>query len=479
MGLIAVGLFMLVCPPEFVSAKPPGPTGSESAEIVPSQAELQLMAKINEARKNPLQTAGELGLDPQTVLEQRPELKEILINGLPPLKFNENLYTAALMHTRDMLAQKYYASISEDGRTVSERMNESGYIASASGENLGMLAFINFLPAELAVSLIFENMFRDELSPDKKCPINILNPGFIDIGVYLGTGSWVLQSTKYNVYLATCDFGNDGVTYPEQVLIALINQARSNPIKTAAALGMDLSRLFENRLDLFTVLNRGLPPVNFSQRLYTAARGHVLDMLEKDYFSHISPDGGTLSERLIEQGYEAIAFGEAIGAIISDSIENSVVALNILFENQFKAEFTYESIDKLLLLNPYFNEIGAGFEREKISGGEDASIEENNFMVVFDLAETIIEKPRVLGVVYRDINPDGNYSPGEGIGSIMVQIIEKSQGIVNEVETDLSGSFSVEMEPGCYTARVIREDEVFDKNFEINEFNKFIEIKIE
>lgn len=478
MALMAAILLILVGPVGSVSGEAYEPMGTEDSEIIPSQVELQLMAKINEARKNPLQTVAGLGLDPQTVLQQRPELKEILINGLPPLEINENLYTAAEMHTRDMLAQHYYSSTSADGRTVSDRMTESGYMPTACGENLGMLAFIHFLPPEKAVALIFENMLRDELSPDQKRPVNILNPNFKDIGVYLGTGSWVLESTKYNVYLASCDFGNDGVTYSDQVLIALINQARHNPVKIAEALGMDKGKLFENRLDLVSVLSHGLSPVTFNHGLYNAARGHVRDMLEKGYVSHISPDGKTPEDRLAEQDYEAITCGEAIGSVISGSIDISHIALEMLFEKQFHAEFTHNSIKDLVILNPDYNEIGVGFQSKKTVNAGSAA-EENNSIVVFDLANRIIEKPCFFGVVYRDIDSDGNYGPGEGIANIKVQIVDELKTIVNEMETDLSGSFYAEIEPDCYTARVICHDTAYEKKFEINELNRFIEMQVQ
>ena len=461
-------------------AQQTGPEEAGTSKIVPSRAELQLLGRINQARKNPLQAAANLGLDPQAVLEQWPELKGVLVNGLPPLQFNENLYTAAMMHSEDMTAQKYYSGISPDGRTVRERMAESGYLPSAAGESLGMLAFINFLPSETAVQVIFENMLKDELNPDTKIQRNILNPAFKDVGVYLGTGSWILGSKRYNVYLSTCDFGNEGLNYSERVLIALINQARANPIKTAASIGMDMEKLFENRPDLFAVLNRGLPPVSFNHQLYKASRNHLLDMLKNDYFSHVSPDGKTAAERLADQGYEAIMQDESLGSLLTGSIGNHLIAFKTLFENKFKEEFTYESTDQLVMLNPEYNEIGVGFD-SKIVHPTENSPEKNHYLMVLELAKSEFKKPNVFGVIYSDVDLDGMYDPGEGIGRIKVRVMDESgKKVIREVSTDISGSFTTEIAPGCYNAKVVYGERTYGKAFVINSAGSgYIEIKVE
>ncbi|PIP47097.1 MAG: hypothetical protein COX16_06190, partial [Deltaproteobacteria bacterium CG23_combo_of_CG06-09_8_20_14_all_51_20] len=47
--------------------------------------ERELFNLINEARIAPLAMAAKLNMDPEKVLADLPELKDILINGLPPL----------------------------------------------------------------------------------------------------------------------------------------------------------------------------------------------------------------------------------------------------------------------------------------------------------------------------------------------------------------------------------------------------------
>jgi uncharacterized protein YkwD len=59
---------------------------------------------------------------------------------------------------------------------------------------------------------------------------------------------------------------------------------------------------------LFQAINRvrrahGLRPVVPSPRLHRAARNHSADMLARDYFSHTSPTGSTLLDRILRSGF--------------------------------------------------------------------------------------------------------------------------------------------------------------------------------
>ena len=75
----------------------------------PSADETVLLQMINEARKAPLTTATSLGMDPDKILMDFPELEEMLTNGIPPLTFDPNLYNAAFQHNMDMIENDYYS----------------------------------------------------------------------------------------------------------------------------------------------------------------------------------------------------------------------------------------------------------------------------------------------------------------------------------------------------------------------------------
>ena len=85
-------------------------------------------------------------------------------------------------------------------------------------------------------------------------------------------------------------------TYEQQVL-TLVNQRRAN---------------------WATCGSQSYPPVpalTWNQSLGNAARGHSVDMADKNYFSHTSKDGRTFVQRIVAAGYSPYrALGENIAA---------------------------------------------------------------------------------------------------------------------------------------------------------------------
>ena len=49
-----------------------------------------------------------------------------------------------------------------------------------------------------------------------------------------------------------------------------------------------------------------------NDKLQCAARGHSLDMVERDFFDHVSPDGGQMTDRASAVGYDYYVLGENI-----------------------------------------------------------------------------------------------------------------------------------------------------------------------
>ena len=209
---------------------------ASAAEVVPSPQDEALLALINQARQNPLAVAASMGMDPEKILKDLPELEKILKEGLPPVTFNGKLFEAARAHTADMFANGYYSHVSPDGRGYDARIKDSGYPAFATGESLGMLTFANFINPKDAARFLFEYMFWDELDPSRKEKRNILDPSLKEAGVSVDTGVLSLGGVLWNVYLATCDFGTV-LSEPEGELLQLINQARANPLGVARNLG--------------------------------------------------------------------------------------------------------------------------------------------------------------------------------------------------------------------------------------------------
>jgi len=325
-----------------------------------STYEEELLQLINQARANPLSVAESLGMDPDQVIADLPDMYDILTEGLTPLSFNEKLYAAATAHALDMLENSYFSHDSLDGRTYDDRIRETGYALVLSGEVIESLAFSNFIDPDSAASILFEKIFRDELDPERVEARNIFNPELKDLGISFRAGTLEMAEGVFNVYLIVCDFAS-APSLVEMELLELINQAREDPLTVAASLDMDTDQILEDLPELYEILTEGLPPLNFNKNLYAAARDHIQDMLENGYYGHISLDGRSFEDRIIESGYEPVATGESLGILWFSEFIEPVEAARSIFENMFRAELDPSMKEQRNILNPDLKEVGIGF----------------------------------------------------------------------------------------------------------------------
>ncbi|MHB8910682.1 MAG: CAP domain-containing protein [Syntrophales bacterium] len=180
-----------------------------------SGPEAGLLHLINQTRENPLAAAAALGMDPQQILADLPELRDILTQGLPPLTFSGDLYRAARAHAEDMLAKGYYSPDSSDGRTYVDRIRETGYNPLEAGEYMG-LQCLGTDPVEAVndkvdwiARRIFEMYFIRELRPNSTERRIILNADLKDVGISLvmGTSNELGGICGDFVLLMVADFG--------------------------------------------------------------------------------------------------------------------------------------------------------------------------------------------------------------------------------------------------------------------------------
>jgi uncharacterized protein YkwD len=123
-----------------------------------------------------------------------------------------------------------------------------------------------------------------------------------------------------SVLLTGCGGGGDD-TAAEPAAV----QSSGAPIQ-AAETACGLARFVEESLervngwrargaDCGTFGNLGpAPPLAWSNALAAAAAGHSADMARRNYFSHTSPEGATMVERVDAAGYRWSALAENIAA---------------------------------------------------------------------------------------------------------------------------------------------------------------------
>jgi len=321
----------------------------EESTIVPSAQELRLLELINEARRSPLDIAVSLGMDREQILRDLPEMNSILINGMEPLKLNEDLGITAAAHNNDMFARNYYSSASPEGICFEDRISgKSDQRVLLTGESLGMVSFKNFMNPDDAVSVIFENMLRDELNPQRVEKRNILNPDLQEIGISFKSGKLNFGDEKRNIYLIVCDFAI--FLYPEkveQLLYDAVNEVRSNS-------------------DNSVVYNA---PLAINDCLTDAAKGHMADMRGNIFFSHNSLDGKTALDRVYDYGYKSVYLNEVIGAFIFDGFMDPMKGARILLDRMISDNIE-KNVGRWGIFDPSLTDMGIAFDAIFIKTGE-------------------------------------------------------------------------------------------------------------
>ena len=104
-------------------------------------------------------------------------------HGLPRLKLNKKLSSAARRHARDMVRRDYFAHDSLGGGTFVDRIRRSGYMKGASswsvGENLAWGS--NERSAPRAITSMWMNSAGHRA--------NILSPAFREVGIGFAMGA--------------------------------------------------------------------------------------------------------------------------------------------------------------------------------------------------------------------------------------------------------------------------------------------------
>lgn len=394
-----------------------------SEEPVYSEEEASLLELINEARKDPLGMAESLGIARETVLQDLPELNAVLKRGLAPLRFSDSLYRAATGHTKDMTANIYYSHNSLDGRTYSERIRKSGYLAAVCGESLGMVAFQNFMDTAEAVRIIFESIFLAELDPETTKARNILNPVITEAGIAFGSGQFTAGGSTLNAYLTTLDFGKPVVDTEaiELILVGMLNSARNDPSQALLSAGIDSERAEQAYGDLAWALTLPLAPLAWDEKLHGTATAHNRDMRDKLYYGIVSPDGSTPFERVASTGYAPARVGESLGVLDVTQADNAFDAARRLYEIVLKYDVDPQSGVQRNIFDPFMSEVGIEIETAFYDPG-DGDDQFLFYVVVADFARPLDLRPFVMGTVYEDRNENGFIDEDEGIPGLKITL---------------------------------------------------------
>ena len=242
-------------------------------------------------------------------------------------------------------------------------------------------------------------------------------------------------------------------TNEEQYYLELINRARANPtaeaIRMATTTDPDVLGAYG-----YTGVNLVLmqtqfaliapqPPLSMNATLLAAARAHSQNMFQNNYQGHTGPDG-VITSRLA--AYTTGANGWSIGENVY-SYSKSVWYGHAGFEVDWGGSPATGGMQtppghRENIHSAVFREIGVGV----VLGSQPGNPGVGPQLVTQDFGMTGGLLPFVTGVVYRDLNSNGFYDPGEGVGGVTVTIA----GVNTYAVTASSGGYSVPVPNGNY-----------------------------
>ncbi len=302
---------------------------------------------------------------------------------------------------------------------------------------------------------------------------------------------WIAFFVVFGLSLPVCSQAAEP-SDEEQYLLELINRARMNPAAEGEWLANHPDRFIQNSYEYFSVDLNALiqefktyspvPPLAFNPALIEAARRHSKDLKDNHFQDHTGSDGSTGGDRLTEAGYDWWSYGENVFSYVEnvDHAHAGFLAdwgVPDLGHRKNTLEFDRE---------PIWEEIGIGIS-STASGDlagkrlrRDKSFSAGNhlygvdavgpMLVTIDFARTWVYTPKVLGVVYGDLDGNEFYGPGEGYGGVTVSVVGTGESAV----TYSSGGYSIPVAvPGEYVLQVSGGllGETVTKSFTIDSHN--------
>ena len=208
----------------------------------------------------------------------------------------------------------------------------------------------------------------------------------------------------------------------EQLVLELINRARANPAAEAARLGIDLN---EGLLPgtLTTTPKQPLAP---HQLLNDVAAAHSQDMIDRDFFAHVNPDGADPGDRIAAAGYSARSWGENI-AIDAGAAQ----AHDLLFRS---------AGHRVNMLRDSFRELGVGVRARDDWGVTMTEVFASRTGDVF-----------LTGVAFSDqVIADNFFSVGEGLDGVTITATARNRGTTYTTITGPTGGYSLQVPTDTY-----------------------------
>ncbi|MBD3319337.1 hypothetical protein GF342_05510 [Candidatus Woesearchaeota archaeon] len=142
---------------------------------------------------------------------------------------------------------------------------------------------------------------------------------------------------------------------PERVIINTSNETfvNTNPVAVNTTSTKDDIDLQQLSLLVHELINkertsRGLTPLSYDGALQTIAEGHSEDMVNRNYFSHYSPEGLTFSDRYAQRQYSCRVPVEDVAYTGAENI--AIIPLVSTYELHSGTPLSYNTLEGMAAL---------------------------------------------------------------------------------------------------------------------------------
>lgn len=424
------------------------PTLSSATDEVSADEEY-IIDLINTIRQDPLTYAETLGFNRTELKNSLPWLKDGNLQ-LSPLKTEDFLFLDAAHNnqTDETIDSDFQVSAEHD------------YMVTA--ETGGILSFNSFIAPRDAIRVVVENLFKNELDPNRSDPLYICSSDYDVAGAAFRTG--VLDASSQRAYFITVSFAATSVLKTQIQLLTVINQIRANPFTFQKYLTDISDSTIVDFFNSFFMLVQTYEPLFYNPILSQSATG-VLNAEKNEGLSNF--------EYAQTLGYNGIDTKQvrvnSSYAATHTPYPASVMVSSILIKDSSRLNRR--------LLNADLNELGLGlsFSAWTTDSPDDATAKTVLHFGQTDdpsegqpeaqlgvgppgaqTADLPVVMSKIYGIVFLDKDDNSVYTPGEEIESKEVSIYDVQGQLVKKVVSDAAGRWTAELVSGDYTIEAMR-----------------------
>ncbi len=231
-------------------------------------------------------------------------------------------------------------------------------------------------------------------------------------------------------------------TILEQLSLERVNRARLHPSTEASSNGIAIDEGIPGQLN--TIPKQ---PLTFNTILMLTARRHSQDMLNRDFFEHVNPDGKSPFDRMGDAGYVIATAGQNLAWRGTTGTANELSMIEDEHVDLFVDSGIAGRGHRISMLNQDFREVGIGILRGSFT---NSGTTYDSMMQSQDFGTSQGSGVFVLGVVYNDTNNNNRYDFGEGVANSNVQLGQVTKS------TNAGGGYGFEVRAaGTYTLRFL------------------------